>query len=142
MTAARADPDCLFCKIISGTVPSMQIDADDQSVAFLDIAPFHRGHTLVVPRRHVTSLLTDPPALAELIPAIDRVSRRLVERLAADGLNLFSSVGATAGQEVFHLHVHLIPRYESAPGINNLMGHKAPAEQQELEAVRDEVIGR
>lgn len=142
MTEKNTDPDCLFCQIIAGTVPSMQIDADQHSYAFLDIAPFHRGHTLVVPRRHVTSLVTDPPALAELTPAIDRVSRLLVDRLGADGLNMFSSVGQTAGQEVFHFHVHLIPRYASAPGIGNLISHKASADQAELAAVRAEITGQ
>lgn len=143
MTAAQtdSDPDCLFCRIVAGSVPSMRIDGDEQSYAFLDIAPFHRGHTLVVPRRHVTSLLTDPPALAELTPTIDRVSRLLVDRLGADGLNMFSSVGQTAGQEVFHFHVHLIPRYASAPGIGNLIAGKASAEQSELAAVQREITG-
>jgi histidine triad (HIT) family protein len=137
---ASLDPDCLFCNIIAGTVPSRRIDADDHSYSFLDVAPFHRGHTLVVPRRHARSLLTDPPALAEITPAIDRVARLLVDRLDADGLNVFSSVGATAGQEVFHLHVHLIPRYDSAPGIGNLLTHKAPADQSELAEVQQQII--
>lgn len=142
MSDPNTDPDCLFCQIIAGTVPSMQIDADGHSYSFLDIAPFHRGHTLVVPRRHVTSLLTDPPALAELTPAIDRVSRLLVDRLDADGLNVFSSVGKTAGQEVFHFHVHLIPRYASAPGIGNLISHKEPVDQDELATVQHQLIGQ
>jgi histidine triad (HIT) family protein len=139
---AAVDPDCLFCKIVAGTVPSMHIDADDHSYSFLDVAPFHRGHTLVVPRRHTTSLLTDPPALAEITPAIDRVARLLVDRLDADGLNVFSSVGATAGQEVFHLHVHLIPRYDSAPGIGNLLTHKTAADQSELAEVQRQILQR
>lgn len=142
MTEQRVDPDCLFCKIVAGTIPSRRVDADDSSYSFLDIAPFHRGHTLVIPRRHVVSLVADPPALAELSPAVDRVSRLLVDRLGADGLNMFSSVGAAAGQEVFHFHIHLIPRYASAPGIGNLLGHKASTEEQELAAVQHEITGQ
>lgn len=141
MTEPSTDPDCLFCKIVAGAVPSLQIDADEHAYSFLDVAPFHRGHTLVVPRRHVADLLSDPPALADLTPAIDRVSRLLVHRLDADGLNMFSSVGAVAGQEIFHLHVHLIPRYASAPGIGHLLGHKASADQSELIAVQHEITG-
>jgi histidine triad (HIT) family protein len=71
---------------------------------------------LVIPKRHVDDLVHGPAVLAELAPAIDAVSRLLVDRLGADGLNLFSSSGAVAGQEVFHLHVHLVPRYADAAG--------------------------
>ncbi len=140
-SSASAQQDCLFCKIISGDISSWKVDEDDDSFSFLDIAPFHRGHTLVVPKRHVESFVGEPPALGEITPAIDRVSRSLLERLGADGMNLFSSAGAVAGQEVFHLHVHLIPRYSSAPGLQNLIGPKPVVEDGELEAVWREITG-
>jgi histidine triad (HIT) family protein len=127
--------DCVFCKIIAGDIPSRKIDEDEHSYSFLDIAPFHPGHTLVVPKRHVDSFLADPPALSEITPAIDRVSRLLVDRLDADGMNLFSSAGAVAGQEVFHLHVHLVPRYAETGGLRNLFGPKPAATDEDLEAV-------
>ena len=117
-----ADPDCLFCKILAGVVPSRQVYADHSAVAFLDVTPWQRGHTLVVPRRHVPDLLGDPPSMAALGPAIDATARLLVDRLAADGLNLVSSARPAAGQEVFHLHVHLVPRYADLPGLANLVG--------------------
>ncbi|HEY9292537.1 MAG TPA: HIT family protein [Microlunatus sp.] len=139
--AASTDPNCLFCKIIAGEIPSRKIDEDEHAYAFLDVAPFHRGHTLVVPKRHVPSVLGDPPALAEITPAIDRVSRLLVERLGADGLNLFSSAGATAGQEVFHLHVHLLPRYHDNPGLRQLFGAKPVADDAELDDVWRQITG-
>lgn len=129
------DRDCLFCKIIAGDIPSRKIDEDDRSFSFLDIAPFHRGHTLVLPKRHVDSFVSDPPALAEITPAIDRVSRLLIDKLSVDGINLFSSAGAVAGQEVFHLHVHLVPRYADAAGLANLFGPKPVATDEDLEAV-------
>jgi histidine triad (HIT) family protein len=135
------EDDCLFCKIISGNIPSLKVDEDDASFSFLDIAPFHRGHTLVIPKRHVESFIGEPPALAEITPAIDRVSRTLVNRLGADGINLFSSAGAVAGQEVFHLHVHLVPRYASAPGLSSLIGPKPMADDGELETVWREITG-
>lgn len=134
-TARNTDPDCLFCKIIAGDIPSRRIDEDDVSFSFLDIAPFHRGHTLVIPKRHVVSFTDDPPALAEITPAIDRVSRLLTRTLSADGMNLFSSAGAVAGQEVFHLHVHLVPRYAETGGLRNLFGPKPGAEEAELDDV-------
>ena len=112
--------NCLFCGIVAGDIPSRQVYADEYAIAFLDIAPWHVGHTLVVPRRHVDDLLGEPEALSEIAPAISATSRLLVERLAADGLNLMSSTGAAAGQEVFHLHVHLVPRFAHRAGLSEL----------------------
>lgn len=112
--------DCLFCRIISGELPSRQVYADDNAIAFLDINPWHVGHTLVLPRRHVDDLLGEPEALTEIAPAIAATSRLLVGRLAADGLNLVSSSGVAAGQEVFHLHVHLVPRFAHRAGLREL----------------------
>jgi histidine triad (HIT) family protein len=112
--------ECLFCSIVAGDIPSRQVHADDSAVAFLDIAPWHVGHTLVVPRRHVDDLLAEPEALTEIAPAISAVSRLLVDRLAADGVNLLSSSGVAAGQEVFHLHVHVVPRFAHRPGVREL----------------------
>ena len=119
--AADTDPSCLFCRIVSGEIPSRQIYADEHAVAFLDIGPWHRGHSLVVPRRHVPDLVTGSPALPEIAPAIDAVARLLVQRLAADGVNVLSSSGPVAGQEVFHLHVHVVPRYADEPGLGRLV---------------------
>ncbi|GAB3760249.1 HIT family protein [Microlunatus parietis] len=135
-----ADPDCVFCKIISGEFPSRRVYEDDHAIAFLDLQPWHRGHTLVVPREHVASVVEGAPVMAELGPAIDHCARLLVDRLDADGLNVASSAGAVAGQEVFHLHVHLIPRYADAPGLRNLIKPQ-PAEPAELDAVLAQING-
>lgn len=113
---------CLFCAIIAGELPSRRVFEDDSAVAFLDINPWQAGHTLVVPRRHVDDLLDPDEALSEIAPAISSTARLLVDRLAADGLNLLSSARGVAGQEVFHLHVHLIPRYADKPGIRGMIG--------------------
>ena len=110
----------MFCAIASGEIPARQVYADDHAIAFLDIAPWHVGHTLVIPRRHVDDLVADPDALSEIAPAISATSRLLVERLAADGLNVLSSNGAAAGQEVFHLHFHLLPRFAHRSGLAEL----------------------
>ena len=128
-----SDPTCIFCKIVAGEIPSRQVYADDAAVAFLDLLPLHRGHTLVVPRQHVVDLLDDPPQLAAIGPAIDATARLLVDKLHADGLNLLSSARPVAGQEVFHLHVHLVPRYADRPGIANLI--PADRDSTDLDAV-------
>jgi histidine triad (HIT) family protein len=132
--AEVADPTCVFCKIIAGELPSRRIYEDDRAIAFLDIAAWHRGHSLVVPRRHVPDLLNGPASLAEIAPAVDAVARLLMHRLAADGINLLCSSGAVAGQEVFHLHVHVVPRYADEPGLP-LLVNRGVAPEGELDSV-------
>ena len=129
-----ADPTCIFCKIIAGELPSRRIYEDEQAIAFLDIAAWHRGHSLVVPRRHVPDLLNGPASLVEIAPAVDAVARLLMQRLAADGINLLSSSGEVAGQEVFHLHMHVVPRYADEPGLP-LLVNRGVAPEGELESV-------
>ena len=80
--------DCLFCSIAAGDIPATIIDSDDASVAFLDIEPFQDGHTLVIPRRHVTSVLDDDGELGRISPMVPKVARRLVDSLRASGVNL------------------------------------------------------
>ena len=133
--------DCIFCKIISGAIPSRRVYEDDHAYAFLDVAPWHRGHSLVVPRRHVPDVITAEPALTEIAPAIEAVARLLVKRLDADGVNLVSSSGAVAGQEVFHLHVHVVPRYAEEPGLR-LLVNPAAIPDGELDAVHRKITER
>lgn len=111
---------CLFCAILDGAIPSKKVYEDDVAYAFLDISPWQRGHTLVIPRRHTIDVLEDDEALAEIAPAVARVGRVLKERLGAEACNVLSNAGAIAGQEVFHTHVHVVPRYADAPGLANL----------------------
>jgi len=136
----EADPRCVFCRILAGDIPSRWVYADDRAYAFLDIEPWQRGHTLVVPRRHVPDLTTGEPAMADIAPAIDAVSRLLLERLPADGLNLLVSSGAVAGQEIAHLHVHLVPRYADRPGLAHLID-RSRADQTELDEVQVRLAG-
>ena len=113
---ADADPDCLFCQIVAGELPSQRVDSDERTIAFMDISPATRGHALVVPRRHATNLLEiEPDELAATALAAQRLAKRAVERLGADGVNLINSCGADAWQTVFHLHIHVIPRYVGDP---------------------------
>jgi len=130
--------DCLFCAIIAGEIPSRQVYADDLTVAFLDINPWHRGHTLVVPRRHVPDVLSDPAALGEIADSVTATAALLVDKLDADGVNVLINSGAVAGQEVFHLHVHLIPRYADRPGMAGLMERE---QDIDLDAVHQRILG-
>jgi histidine triad (HIT) family protein len=109
---ADRDPDCLFCKIVAGELPSTVVAEDERTVAFMDINPATRGHALVVPRRHATDLLeVGEDDLAACAAAARRLAARGKEVLGADGVNLLNSCGAAAWQTVFHFHMHVIPRY-------------------------------
>jgi histidine triad (HIT) family protein len=113
---AASDPDCLFCTILAGELPSQRIEEDERTVTFMDIAPATRGHALVVPRAHAVDLLEIAPEdLAAVIAGAQRQARRAMGRLGADGVNLINSSRAAAWQTVFHFHVHVIPRYEGDP---------------------------
>jgi histidine triad (HIT) family protein len=110
------DPDCLFCKIVAGEIPSTRVDEDDRTVAFMDISPATRGHALVVTREHYRDLHEVPADdLAATAVAAQRLAGRVRDRLGADGLNLLNSCGSAAWQTVFHFHVHVIPRYHDDP---------------------------
>jgi histidine triad (HIT) family protein len=110
------DPDCLFCGIVDGTIPSETIDSDERTVAFMDINPATRGHALVVPRRHSADLLEiEEEDLAATALAAQRLARRMKDVLGADGINLINACGAAAWQTVFHFHIHVVPRYEDDP---------------------------
>ena len=109
-------PDCIFCKIVAGELPATVVAADERSLAFLDISPATRGHTLVIPRAHSADIheigaedLAACAAMAQLIAG------RVRERLGAEGVNLLHSSGAAAWQTVFHFHIHVIPRYAGDP---------------------------
>jgi histidine triad (HIT) family protein len=111
-----SDPDCIFCRIISGDIPGQIVDQDEKTVAFMDINPATRGHALVVPRRHARDLLEiDADDLEATIVAAQRLARRMTERLGAAGVNLLNSCGRAAWQTVFHFHLHVIPRYDGDP---------------------------
>jgi histidine triad (HIT) family protein len=114
MSAPAGDTaPCVFCDIAAGRAPGHIVYQDATTVAFLDIFPFTRGHLLVIPRRH-GARLTDIPFEEQVavVKTLDELCRR-VERLAPD-YNVALNAGANAGQIVFHVHFHVIPRYGKA----------------------------
>lgn len=106
---------CIFCEIIAGRAPAYKVYEDDATLAFLDLFPFTRGHLLVIPKHHGARLTEfGPDDQAAVLRTLERMCRR-AERLTSD-YNVALNAGARAGQIVFHLHFHLIPRYgESNP---------------------------
>jgi histidine triad (HIT) family protein len=108
--------NCVFCAIEAGEIPSFKIYEDDRVLAFLDINPFSKGHTLVIPKVHYEGLLdADEDVLAALVLRVKQVAGRLKAALGCDGFNILQNNGETAGQTVRHIHFHIVPRYGNQP---------------------------
>jgi histidine triad (HIT) family protein len=104
--------DCIFCDIVAGNIPSHKVYEDEHVLAFLDIMPASKGHTLVIPKTHAAGLDDiAPDVLAQTVTGAQTVARILRSKLESDGLNMIQNDGAAAGQEVFHYHLHLLPRW-------------------------------
>ncbi|MEY2759433.1 MAG: hypothetical protein RIR33_3211 [Pseudomonadota bacterium] len=111
------DSSNIFAKILRGEAPCVKIFEDDHVLAFMDIFPQSQGHCLVVPK-HVTArnLIDLPPQrLGALFGAVQKLTSAVVKALGCDGVIVTQFNGAPAGQTVFHLHVHVIPRYTNLP---------------------------
>jgi len=103
----------IFSQIVNGEVPAAKVYEDDKTLAFLDIRPAARGHTLVICKDEHPSLLDVPPdVLSAVAHTTQRVARAIKEALHPDGFNVVQNDGPAAGQVVFHYHVHIIPRWE------------------------------
>lgn len=110
------DPNCIFCKVIAGEIPSQVIDSDARTVTVMDINPATRGHVVVVTRTHAQNLLElDADDLLAAMQTVRRVTGLLGERLSPAGFNILHNIGRAAWQSIFHFHVHVIPRYEDDP---------------------------
>lgn len=103
--------DCLFCKIVRGDIPAAKVYEDDEMIAFLDIKPTNPGHVLLVPKSHHASLLETPPELlGSMMQMVPSLARAVMKASQTDAFNLLCNTGSTAGQIVFHTHLHIIPR--------------------------------
>jgi histidine triad (HIT) family protein len=132
--------DCIFCKIVAGELPAAVVASDERALAFLDINPATRGHTLVIPRAHVQDIHEiDTDDLAAATALAQTIAGRARERLGADGVNLLHSSGSAAWQTVFHFHIHVIPRYLGDP--LRLPWVPAPGEASEIAAAAAVLAG-
>ena len=115
------DDDNVFAKIIRGDMPCVKVYEDEHTLAFLDVFPQSEGHMLVIPKNEKARNLLDvgPKGLGRLIGTVQRMTRAVNSALNPDGIVVTQFNGAPAGQTVFHLHMHIIPRYEGA----GLAGH-------------------
>ncbi len=136
--------DCVFCRIIAGEIPSVRIDEDERTLAFMDIAPLVKGHALVIPKTHC-DLLTSTPAdeLFACIAAVRRVAQAQMKALHPDGINIHQASGTAAGQVVPHLHFHVIPRFSDDGHHWNWHGgaYHSPEQMQHFGArLRDAIV--
>ena len=136
---AGATIDCDFCVIARGEDTSAEVVCEgDNWVAFFPLEPATPGHTLVIPRIHVADLWSVKPALgSDLMRAVIRVGRAVTAALIPDGMNLITSSGSAAEQTVFHLHLHVVPRWRNDP-----IGRIWPPEEPMSEAIKENLADR
>ncbi len=129
--------DCIFCRISAGEIPSAKVYEDDRVLAFLDLNPQRPGHALVIPKAHYANLFAVPAeAFSYILPAVQKVGRAVMEETKADGLNVLQNNHPAAGQSVFHIHWHLVPRHEG-DGLNHWpMGRYSSTEEMSALAER------
>ncbi|MCL2356262.1 MAG: HIT family protein [Defluviitaleaceae bacterium] len=108
---------CVFCKIVAGEIPCFKLFEDEHFIAILDRFPSAPGHALIIPKRHAADLfeLNDAEA-AGILPLAKRVAEKIRAELSPDGINIVQNNGSAAGQEIFHYHMHVVPR-KSGDGI-------------------------
>ncbi len=125
---AKTDPDCIFCKIIAGEIPSEKVFENDHVLAFMDINPTSKGHTLVIPKDHSADLpSTDVNALLQVTAVLPMIAAAAVKAVGAAGFNILQSNGPCAGQVVPHIHFHIVPRNDG-DGIGLGFRQKPPME--------------
>lgn len=129
--------DCVFCKIISGHIPSFKVYEDDAVMAFLDIKPVNPGHTLVVPKKHSSGFHdADPETLSRLILATQKVANAIAAAMGTSGFNLEENNGSIAGQVIPHLHFHVVPRRPD-DGLKHWPG--SPYGEGEIAAIQEKI---
>ncbi|WP_156323988.1 HIT family protein [Bacillus sp. JCM 19034] len=129
------EPNCIFCKIVNGEIPSSKVYEDEHVYAFLDISQVTKGHTLVIPKAHYQDIYELPSEVAsQLFSAVPKIANGLKAALNPIGMNMINNNGEKAGQTVFHYHIHLIPRYGKGDGYGAVWkDHSSEYSQEELQ---------
>ncbi len=131
--------DCIFCKIISGEIPSVKIYEDDRVLAFMDINPLNDGHFLVIPKAHAATIhqITEADFLA-VMSATHKLAAAVQKTLGPDGINILQLNGEAANQVVPHLHVHIVPRW-SGDGLTVSQWNLAPGDMEKIKDVAKQI---
>ncbi len=113
MTGLTFDESCIFCKILNKQAPASIIYEDETLLAFLDIRPLNEGHTLVIPKRHYVDIFDIPEdQLSQVHKVVKQVSVAIKKATNSDGISIIQQNGKAANQDIFHFHVHVVPRFE------------------------------
>jgi histidine triad (HIT) family protein len=134
--------DCIFCAIVDGDIPARTVRETDHTVAFLDANPLARGHTLVVPREHYERVSELPDDVSDvLFSEVHQLASRVEAAVDADGLNVGINDGSAAGQEVPHVHVHIVPRFDGDGGapIHAVAGDRPDLSEEELDDIAERI---
>jgi histidine triad (HIT) family protein len=137
--------ECIFCQIVDGEIPSRTVYEDENTVAFLDANPLSAGHTLVIPKAHHERLQDLPEDLsAAVFSTLHRVTGAVEKAVDADAANVAFNNGEAAGQEVPHVHGHVIPRFEGDGGrpVHAVAGERPDLSDSELDDIAEDVAGR
>ena len=130
--------DCIFCRIISGEIPSTTIYENSKFKVIMDIAPANKGHVLILPKEHYDNIYDiDTATAGELFELAVMTARALKSVLDCDGMNILQKNGTVAGQTVFHFHMHIIPRYEG--DTVNIGWKELSYEDGEMEQLREAI---
>lgn len=130
--------DCIFCRIISGEIPSTTIYENSKFKVIMDIAPANKGHVLILPKEHYDNIYDiDTATAGELFELAVMTARALKSVLDCDGMNILQNNGTVAGQTVFHFHMHIIPRYEG--DTVNIGWKELSYEDGEIEQLREAI---
>ena len=131
--------DCVFCRILKGEIPCTKVYEDDMVLAFLDIAPFNPGHTVIVPKEHQhSSTAIDVEYLKAIIAVAPKIGAALMRATGAEGFNIFQNNGRVAGQTVPHVHFHVVPRFAD-DGVQITGSTKKYGDFAEMNALADKV---
>ncbi len=130
--------DCIFCKIAAGQIPSKTVYEDEKFRAILDISPASKGHTIILPKHHADNIYELPEEdAAGIFVVAKKIAGAMKETMGCEGINILQNNGEIAGQTVFHLHVHVIPRYQE-DNIAFSWQHGEPTEE-ELETTSEKI---
>lgn len=131
------DENCIFCKILAGEIPSTAVYEDDDFKAILDVNPAARGHAIILPKNHAANIYELPDEDASKIMVVAKKIATAIEKAYhCDGVNILQNNGEAAGQTVFHLHVHVIPRFK---GDTVNIGWKQGDMPEDLDAICKEI---
>jgi histidine triad (HIT) family protein len=136
--------DCIFCSIVSGDIPSRNVYEDSDVLAFLDANPLAAGHTLVIPKEHHERMDDLPSDLAsDVLDVLYRLVPQVESAVDADGTTIAFNNGSAAGQEVPHIHGHIIPRFENDGGgpIHGITGPRPDLSDDELDEIASDISG-